>query len=173
VAGAAQSPLVCIGDAVKCTRQVDDARGAFRRGAVLEVLNSRVQQLGWRHGLFRGLGLTTVRESPSYGVYFVIYEKCKVSLSQHLPTTAAVLTSGGLAGVGALGMFHPVDVVKSRLQTTTEVGVTGREILRRGLRDEGISFLGRGFSAMVIRTFVLNAATFYGYEVAKGMLSGL
>lgn len=51
---------------------------------------------GWS-GFYRGLGITIIRETPSYGVYFASYEILTNSLGSD--SSVALLTAGGLAGV--------------------------------------------------------------------------
>ncbi|CAJ1336880.1 unnamed protein product [Effrenium voratum] len=167
IAGLAQSPLVCAVDLVKTQRQVQFGEG---RGP-LQILRARAGAgLGFR-GFFQGLGPTAVKECPSYGVYFLVYEESKRIFDQSkVPTVLATLGAGGLAGCFALGMIHPVDVVKSRIQSLP-VEATAQEadvwhVVTAGLRKEGFSFMLRGFGAAMQRAFVLNAATFGGYELA-------
>jgi len=51
---------------------------------------------GWR-GFYRGFGMTVIRETPSYGVYFASYELLTNSMESD--SSLALLTAGGLAGV--------------------------------------------------------------------------
>eukprot|EP00435_Cladocopium_sp_Y103_P057273 s723_g19.t1 len=66
---------------------------------------SRISDVGLRRGAFQGLGPTALKECPSYGVYFLVYEQSKRLSEGHLPTVPATLLSGGLAGCVALGAF--------------------------------------------------------------------
>jgi solute carrier family 25 carnitine/acylcarnitine transporter 20/29 len=51
---------------------------------------------GWK-GFYKGLGITIIRETPSYGVYFASYELLTNSIGSDSST--ALLIAGGLAGV--------------------------------------------------------------------------
>jgi solute carrier family 25 carnitine/acylcarnitine transporter 20/29 len=51
---------------------------------------------GWR-GFYRGFGMTVLRETPSYGVYFASYEMLTNQTGSD--SSIALLTAGGLAGV--------------------------------------------------------------------------
>ncbi|KAG0178590.1 hypothetical protein DFQ28_002454 [Apophysomyces sp. BC1034] len=74
-----------------------------------------------RNGLRGGL-ITIIRDAPSYGIYFWVYEGMKRFLEVD-PTTEAdgtnawkLLLAGGLAGAVSWTSIYPIDVVKSRLQ---------------------------------------------------------
>jgi solute carrier family 25 carnitine/acylcarnitine transporter 20/29 len=95
-----------------------------------------------RHGaaaLFRGLELTLLRDTLSWGVYFGVYDLCKREMaarqrqrqqeqrggggggggsgSADVATAplslSAIMMCGGLAGVASWLLLHPVDVLKS------------------------------------------------------------
>lgn len=63
------------------------------------VLRQRVAELGLSRGLLQGAGATALKECPSYGVYFLVYEEARRSaerLAWH--PVVATLAAGGLAG---------------------------------------------------------------------------
>lgn len=178
VAGLVQSPLVSVTDLMKTQRQVMYAQKGSAANLLgpVELMQQRVKTLGFRLGTMQGLGATVIKECPSYGAYFLVYEEssaiCKQRFGWHaVPST---LLAGGLAGCIALGMVHPVDVVKSRIQalpvhaTAAERSVI--QACKRGFAEEGVAFFLRGFGASMQRAFILNAATFGGYELAKSFL---
>jgi len=174
IAGLAQSPLVCLVDLVKTQRQVQfTPRSAGPGLAPLRILRERVQTLGLRQGCLQGLCATAMKECPSYGVYFLVYEESRRLLDPRAPAVMSTLVSGGMAGCIALGMIHPVDVVKARIQslplqaTPEERSMT--RVLTRGLQEEGKKFVLRGFSAAMQRAFVTNAATFGGVELGVAL----
>jgi solute carrier family 25 carnitine/acylcarnitine transporter 20/29 len=51
---------------------------------------------GWK-GFYRGFGMTIIRETPSYAVYFASYEILTNSMDSD--SSISLLTAGGLAGV--------------------------------------------------------------------------
>merc|ERR1712032_170076 len=162
--GLAQTPALCFADAAKCNLQVDG--GKFASGAYAATFRRRVQALGVQKAFLPGLGVTALREVPSYGVYFLVYDTVKERLSHLLMPTAAVLIAGGLAGLISLTPFHPLDVAKSRLMVSSDPGATAWSIAREGWASEGRGFFFRGFAPFVCRTVILNAATFLGFEEA-------
>eukprot|EP00928_Gymnodinium_smaydae_P017773 TRINITY_DN16796_c0_g2_i1.p1 TRINITY_DN16796_c0_g2~~TRINITY_DN16796_c0_g2_i1.p1 ORF type:complete len:277 (-),score=52.27 TRINITY_DN16796_c0_g2_i1:81-911(-) len=168
IGGLAQCPALCFMDAAKCNLQVEGGR--ITAGAYAATFRRRCELLGLRRAFLPGLGVTVAREVPSYGVYFLVYDSVKERLQQSLSATSATLLAGGLAGVISLSPFHPLDTAKSRLQVATDPQLTATGIIREGLRTEGAQFLFRGFAPFVFRTFLLNAATFYGFESTLSML---
>lgn len=77
----------------------------------------------WLHsGLYRGAGITLLRDVPAHAIYFTSYEACHElfapgSRASGEQTAAVQLLGGGLAGVLSwLGIYH-FDVVKTRLQS--------------------------------------------------------
>lgn len=78
---------------------------------------------GWLvAGLYRGAGITLLRDVPAHAIYFTSYEACHElfapgSRASGEQTALVQLLGGGLAGVLSwLGIYH-FDVVKTRLQS--------------------------------------------------------
>ena len=83
--------------------------------------------------------------------------------------------AGGVAGTIAWGSGIPFDVVKTRHQA--QQGLPGEErrfwpTLRAIARTEGVARLFTGTGPLLSRAFVVNAATFYGYEEALRAING-
>ena len=68
---------------------------------------------GWQ-GFYRGLGITIIRETPSYGVYFASYEYFSNSVGD---STTSLLMAGGMAGVMGWMSTYPADCLKTRIQS--------------------------------------------------------
>jgi hypothetical protein len=140
-------------------------------------------------GFARGAVATAYRDTWSTGLYFLAYHATKRSLIEGGPTvnsgnsssssgetsvginrTVAELFSGGIAGMAAWGTVIPFDVVKTRLQSQTgccpnqerRFWPTWRAIVAK----EGTRKLYSGAAPMLSRAFIVNAATFWGYEEA-------
>lgn len=72
-------------------------------------------------GLYQGGWITMIRDAPSYGVYFWVYEGLKriLEVDSALGSSAnawKLLFAGGMAGAVSWTVIYPIDVVKSRLQ---------------------------------------------------------
>lgn len=132
----------------------DKSRGPMR------CLKNIYKREGYR-GVFKGLGVTFLREGPSYGVYFATYEMLTRTRSGQPISTPHMLLAGGLAGTASWIISYPVDVIKSRIQAANGDRYTGAlDCLRKSLRAEGYSCLYRGLNSTILRAFPTNAATF-------------
>lgn len=150
--------------AAKAFTNSEAASGAFA-GACMALINCPIESLKVRAQtakpsspnprlLFRGLGVTLIRDTPSFAVYFASYDYLK----RNLDSTAI---AGGLAGILAWIPAYPQDVLKSRLQSHSAKTIS--EAFRQGP-------LWRGFSICMLRAFPANAATFLTYEAVKRLL---
>ncbi|KAG2359210.1 mitochondrial carrier domain-containing protein [Suillus spraguei] len=137
-------------------------------------------------GLFRGLSATALRDL-GYGAYFLGWSHLTVRLKPRIYTLWVLFVGGGVAGViGWLSTF-PMDVVKTRMQSTeptetrmiTQSGVTTGDnpyrtiisTIRHTYRIDGIGGFSRGLSPTLLRAIPVNMATFAVYETVAGMLS--
>lgn len=153
-------------------------------------------------GLFRGLTATAFRDL-GYGAYFFGYEAASrylTSLSPGLHGSTSLsdssqrsiplwmlFVSGGVAGVlGWLPTF-PMDVVKTRMQSTETPGARGimrSEVttgdnpyrttistIQHSYRTGGAGGFFRGLSPTMLRAIPVNMATFAVYETVVGILS--
>jgi solute carrier family 25 carnitine/acylcarnitine transporter 20/29 len=133
-------------------------------------------------GFFRGGVVTSLRDSIGYGFYFWAYEASKQSsiLEAVSPTTRS-LVAGGIAGCVTWASVYPLDVVKTLVQVDSELAETipllrrrkplgtiscAREIYARG----GIPGFFKGFWACMARAFVVNAVTFFAYELVMNKM---
>jgi len=95
---------------------------AFRRVVTTE---------GWL-GLYRGYGITVMREIPFTSLQFPLYEYLKYTLSGHLsgrplrPHEAGAC--GSIAGGVAAALTTPLDVLKTRAMLDTKVQQSGRSM---------------------------------------------
>jgi solute carrier family 25 carnitine/acylcarnitine transporter 20/29 len=152
--------------------QVDPTRRLTLRCATRDLYRARGLA-----GFGLGLGTTAVRDVPSFGMYFVVYELAVRPFAfpaghhdMSYDEMGVRGVAGGLAGVVAWGLVYPVDVVKSRLQAqplapgTAPLGLSA--VTRALIAEQGAAGLFRGLSATLLRAFPLNAVTFLGYEWA-------
>jgi len=129
---------------------------------------------GWRRGVFRGYGVTVLREAPGFGTYFLSYELLSRSFSQGSDGgTLSILLAGGLSGIASWVLTYPIDVVKSRLQADC-AGVyrSAYHCAVESYRNEGWKVFTRGLNSTIIRAFPTNAATFVAVSWTLRMLSG-
>ncbi|KAJ4953630.1 hypothetical protein NE237_030462 [Protea cynaroides] len=130
-------------------------------------------------GIYRGLTITTLRDSPSHAFYFWTYEYtrellhpgCRKSSQESLQT---MLFAGGLAGVASWVCCYPLDVVKTRIQAQVQSpwdhpppkysGII--DCFRKCVKEEGFVVLWRGLGTAIARAFLVNGAIFAAYELS-------
>ncbi|KAL2338082.1 hypothetical protein Fmac_012528 [Flemingia macrophylla] len=136
----------------------------------------------WRkeglRGLYRGFGVTVMRDAPAHGLYFWSYEYireqlhpgCRKSGEESLNT---MLIAGGFAGVASWISCYPFDVVKTRLQAQTPSSIEYNGIVdcfKKSVTKEGFGVLWRGLGTTVARAFLVNGAIFSAYEISLRFL---
>lgn len=133
-------------------------------------------------GLFKGQGVTFLREATGYGVYFLAYEKLVqremtqkgIRRDQISPMNSVLY--GATAGYALWAVIYPIDMIKSRMQTDGFTPSTGqkyasaRDCVRKVWKTEGIGAFTRGLGPTLIRSPFANGATFLGFEMASRML---
>lgn len=167
--------LMAPSERIKCLLQT--APPGTYRGMV--DCAAQVYRTGGLRSVFRGTGLTLMRDIPGSVAWFGTYEAVKRGLMQargvtdpSLLSPVAVLTAGGCAGVACWTVSIPFDVLKSRYQSAPDGTYTGaRDVLQRLLRDEGPAALFTGIRPALIRAFPANAACFFGMEVSRKLLA--
>ncbi|KAL6254168.1 hypothetical protein P5V15_014793 [Pogonomyrmex californicus] len=159
-AGLAQSPISSPIELAKTRLQLQSTtttQGNFQ--GPMQCLRNIYKQEGCR-GVFKGLGITFLREGPSYGVYFATYEML-TKTSPGEVSMPQVLLAGGLAGTASWVTTYPIDVIKSRIQAESSNRYSGIvDCLKKSVRAEGYGCLYRGLNSTILRAFPTNAATF-------------
>jgi len=198
-AGMMQSFVICPMEHIKCRLQVQQSVAVAATAATAKttatIASTQQRQLykgpfdagisitknhGFFNGFYRGMGVTLLRETPSFGLYFAVYDTIKnrvVSflhkederhpIPSHAHAWAASALAGGLSGALTWMIIYPLDVIKSRIQT----GPLERE-LRRGMwtvgrdivEEKGWRGLFRGLGITLVRAFPVNAIIFPVYE---------
>ncbi len=103
MAGAAQTIVTTPSELVKIRMQASGSQYS----SSTQCLVAAVRAHGVRHGLFRGFGVTFLRDCPNIGIYFWSYEAVKGLLTggrllvgdSQVASNAAVLLAGGTAGI--------------------------------------------------------------------------
>jgi len=162
-AGLAQSVVCSPMELIKTRLQLqsDNPMNKQFRGA-LHCLTHIFKTEGFR-GVYRGIGITALRDLPGFSSYFVSYEML-IRASPN-PGNFYLFMAGGVAGVISWILTMPLDVIKSRLQADgmgEKQRYTGiRDCFTQSYKAEGPSFLTRGMSSTLLRAFFINAACFY------------
>lgn len=134
----------------------------------MQCLREIVTTHGWR-GCFRGLGATVLRETPSYGVYFAVFD----GLQRHSVIDASrdwqLMLAGGISGVAGWLSTYPFDVIKTHIQAQPlgrpGPGLSFRQAFAE-LAAENAPWhrtFFRGVGPTVVRAFPTNAVIFWAY----------
>jgi solute carrier family 25 carnitine/acylcarnitine transporter 20/29 len=173
LAGAASGlPLACVLgplERIKCLMQVNKTAGLDSFGHAVRY----VYQQGGFPSLFRGTALTVCRDVPGNAAYFAGYECVRRMLGAPAEGSSAVavtLFAGGMAGVMNWIVAIPVDVLKSRWQTSNQFHSVAH-LLRDLLEKEGPGALCKGLRPALLRAFPANAACLLGVETANSFLA--
>lgn len=158
LAGIAQSPISSPIELAKTRMQLQKNTGQF--SGPLQCLMHTYRREGYR-GVFRGFNITLLRETPSFGIYFLTYEALTRTSGSEPVSTLCMLLAGGIAGSVSWTVSYPLDVIKSRIQAIDGHRYSGMiDCLRQSIRTEGYSCLYRGLSSTILRAFPTNAVTF-------------
>lgn len=170
VGGLLTVPFVVSTDLLKCRLQMDRAAGGTGRyTGPLDCAKQTLRAEGVR-GLFRGSALTALRDGPTAGLYFLMYENLEVLLPQRLGMGESVttLTAGGLCGVLSWTFAFPLDVLKTQAQLLpAEASASERSLVAIGrnvMTKHGVRHLYYGLGTCLARAFPVNAITFYVYK---------
>ena len=116
--------------------------------------------------LFRGFPVTIIRETPSYGAYFVSYEMfCRMLKPEDGElTTGRLMLAGGLGGVVGWASTYPFDVAKTIIQGDPNIldkrhrPIRTMDCLQLLWRQNGVRALFKGLNATIMRAFPTNVA---------------
>lgn len=125
---------------------------------------SSIIKTGGPRALFRGTGLTFLRDVPTGFVYFATYEGLKRHFRHDGQISMfAVMFSGGCAGCINWFLAMPIDVIKSRVQSSS-TPTTFFKVARDLISTSGPRGLFKGLGPTLIRAFPASAAFFFGVE---------
>ena len=159
--GAVNSLISCPTELAKI--QLQNQRDAALRGPI-DCLG-RIYRTRGIAGWYRGMGATVLRETPSYGVYFATFEYLLQQQQHAQVSSLGLMMAGGIGGVLGWISTYPIDVAKTRIQSTGNSSTPSTiACLTRAVREEGPAVLVRGLGATLIRAFPTNAAIFLAYK---------
>ncbi|XP_049848861.1 mitochondrial carnitine/acylcarnitine carrier protein-like [Schistocerca gregaria] len=151
-----------------------------RYTGLLDCARKIVAKEGFR-ALYQGTVVTLYRDIPGTGSYFAMYELCCRLLldpehQSSLKKSLIILFAGGMGGIFNWLSVFPIDVIKSRIQTspaqryppgTKGVVMCGLELVAA----EGPKGLFKGLSPALIRAFPANACCFLAFELTLKLLN--
>lgn len=178
-AGALQSILISPVELLKIRLQLRKKAGQLTE---TEKSPMKLAKNIWKaegvRGMYRGFGITVLRDAPAHSIYFWTYEYtreklhpgCRENSEENFST---MFIAGGLAGMASWLFNYPTDVIKTRLQAQTPSSMKYKGILDcvlKIVKEEGPITLWRGLGATLGRAFVMNSAIFPAYQITLKFL---
>jgi len=122
-------------------------------------------------GLYRGYGITLMREVPFAFIQFPMYERMKVHWGEYRGkevTSYQAALCGSISGGIAAALTTPLDVIKTRLMIGTDkdgkVYKNALDVARRVVREEGPKTLLSGIEPRVMWISIGGFVFFGAYE---------
>ncbi|KAI8342196.1 mitochondrial carrier domain-containing protein [Choanephora cucurbitarum] len=180
MAGSVMAFLNCPIELLKVKLQTQDPKGVIGLKGKLEppykgVIDCGIRSVrsqGWM-GIYRGMGMTLLRDVPGYFAYFFCYETTKKLLQSmnkdNQLSTLDLLLAGGLSGLAAWIPSYPQDVIKSCYQNDSRYKSYG-QVFKDILKTRRFKAFFNGLSPAMARAFPANAATFFAYEMTMDAL---
>jgi len=153
-----------------CKIQMQTAAGNETQ-ARKQRLSECVKYLYRTNGFFHGYAACLTHQLTFYSAYFLVYELCKRQFAEYHKQKGksyeqnafSLLMSGGLAGMLAWGLVYPTDTMQSIVRHDRSMN------MRKALQMYRLRDFYRGFTPTVVRSFPVNAVTFYAYELAYSL----
>lgn len=170
IAGCVAKSVVAPLDRVKILLQAHNQH--YRHLGVFAALNQVVRKEGL-HGLFRGNGVQMIRIFPYAAVQFSAFEQYKKLLKPLLTSHPHLvkLCAGSMAGLSAVLLTYPLDVVRSRIAFqvkghSLEAGMV--DTVRAMLYVEGgIRAFYRGIVPSILGMMPYSGLSFFSFETLK------
>jgi len=125
-------------------------------------------------GLFKGLSITMLRETPACVGWFWGYEIAKRNLTPNSLDPLLLMVCGSFGGICYWTACYPFDVIKSIIQTQSDNLPKSQSsiltVLKRILRTEGILGLWKGYPLCIMRSIPAASSTFVTYELVSNYL---
>lgn len=171
-AGLIRTPI----EIVKQRRQVSAVQ--FR---AVDILMQAYKSDGLYNGIYRGYGVTIMRDIPFSMIQYPLWEVLKIlaaRLTGQQPDVFVVSCFGSVAGAVAAALTCPLDVAKTRIQladrnaeqTPTRNPI---KVLNKIYRDEGVAGLFGGFLPRVMWTTIGGFIWFGTYTLVILLLKKL
>eukprot|EP01084_Bolivina_argentea_P215486 365845_1 len=131
---------------------------------------------GLRYGIYRGLGVTILRDSPALGLYFLSYGYVMNRYDVNRKTQIVPFCAGGIAGLLSWSVAYPFDHIKTYYQLRKYE--YGKIPLWRAVKDHikreggGFTTIYKGLGATLLRCTPQHAVVFLCYENVKRIIQG-
>eukprot|EP01083_Nonionella_stella_P129832 393963_1 len=172
---------------VKCQMQAEHTAKYYKSTMDCVRYHFRTNPLNFLTGLYA----TGLREIPGTFVYFIAYRGTTRFLKYNTNTpqseespTWMILSGGAMAGLSFWGIFYPVDLIKSQMQTqpqyiatnTANTVINNQSVVRLMIdrvKRYGFLSLYNGYSVTIPRAIISNACIFFVYEYCRKNLDNI
>lgn len=118
-------------------------------------------------GLYKGFGITLIRETLAFSTQFTVYEYMKVSLKNEFninQNNNLLLTAiaGGTSGIGAWTVSYIPDIIKTAKQNNNNQ--SSIMIFRNIIKKNGYRGLFKGYFPCITRTIIVDSIGFSVFE---------
>ncbi len=175
----------CAGEVSACLVRVptEVVKSKMQTGAegcstLAGAINTIISETGGASNLYRGFGVTIMREIPFALIQFPIYEKLKSIIGSTRGSPASPIESAACGSVGgaiAAAVTTPLDVVKTRLMLGADKAnvpyTSALDVVARVTRDEGSATLFSGIQPRVVWIGFGGFVFFGAYEAAKSVFT--
>ncbi|XP_060536362.1 solute carrier family 25 member 45-like [Cylas formicarius] len=137
----------------------------------VEAFRGIINQDGFK-GLYRGFIPMLIRDVPTSGIYFVVYE----ALLPENRTVYSYLWAGGWAGILSTSTVLPADVVKTRIQADNPIYPSyhgSTDCIKKLYNEFGARIFWKGLPIITLRAFPSHAIMFVGYEITIYLLQSV
>jgi len=170
LAGACARTTVAPIDRVKIIMQTGFLlRNGAESGGIISTAKEILQKEGVKQ-FWRGNGVNCVRVFPYAATQFVSYERYKDMVQQKIGDgkfgIKERLLSGALAGATAATLTHPLDVMRVRLATQTELKGWG-DCVKSILNEAGFKGFYKGYAPTVMSLGPFIAVNFSTFDYLK------
>jgi solute carrier family 25 (mitochondrial carnitine/acylcarnitine transporter), member 20/29 len=97
---------------------------------VRQANRSITREILYPKNLYKGWSATLTREVPGFGIYFWTFNKIKEKIYDGNFTVLGSLWAGGFSGAFAWLFIYPQDMVKTRIQSGMNNGLTISQIIK-------------------------------------------
>lgn len=163
---------------VEQLRILSQASSTNTKSPLIGTVKKIYKDHGLRSGIFRGFGITLVREVQAYGIWFLTYETLIKEIidlqhykSRDQVSTPELLAAGALAGNALWLLSYPIDVVKSNIQSDgfgkdSKFNGDSLKVVKWVFREHGFRGFWRGIVPCLLRAVPCSAGTFAAVELA-------
>ncbi|EDK41016.1 hypothetical protein PGUG_05114 [Meyerozyma guilliermondii ATCC 6260] len=173
-AGIVNTPVTAPVEQLRILSQSSKSSGS----PLLATIKSIYSQNGLVRGIYRGTGITLLREIQAYGVWFLSYETLiqKIQVWRRYThrdqiSTLELLGAGALAGNFLWISSYPIDVIKSNIQSD-KFGADSKfngsvlKATKTLWATQGARGFWRGIGPCLVRATPCSAGTFASVELA-------